>query len=56
MAFALAIVGDDRVVGDGNEIGEKLSACAALTDCERHLLLDVLLLHARLGVRTLNES
>jgi hypothetical protein len=57
LAFAPAIVGDDGVVGDGNEkIGEKLSSCAALTDCERHLLVDALLLHARLGVRTLNES
>jgi hypothetical protein len=56
LAFAPAIVGDDGVVGNDNEIVEKLSACAALNDCERQLLVDVLLLHARLGVRTLNES
>jgi hypothetical protein len=56
LAFAPAIVGDDGVVGNDNEIVEKLSACAALNDCERQLLVDVLLPHARLGVRTLNES
>jgi hypothetical protein len=37
------------VVGEGSEIGEKLKAGRALTEYERHLVLDVWLLHSRLG-------
>jgi hypothetical protein len=52
----LAVVGDDFavIVDDGEiceEIGEKLNARAALIDCERRLIVNVRLLHARLGMR-----
>jgi hypothetical protein len=43
LEFALTVVGED------SEIGEKLKAGEALTEYERHLVLDVWLLHRRLG-------
>ncbi len=39
------------VVGENSEIGEKLRAGRPLTHYERHLMIDVYLLHERLGSR-----
>lgn len=43
LEFALTVVGPD------SEIGEKLKAGRALTEYEQHLMIDVHLLHKRLG-------
>ena len=43
LEFALSVVGHD------SEIGEKLKAGRALTEYELHLMIDVFLLHVRLG-------
>jgi hypothetical protein len=43
LAFALTVVGED------SEIGEKLKAGTPLTEYELHLVVDVWLLHTRLG-------
>jgi hypothetical protein len=43
LEFALTVVGED------SEIGEKLKAGKALTEYERHWVVDVQLLHKRLG-------
>ena len=48
LEFALAVVDHD------SEIGEKLKAGRALTEYELHLMIDVLLLHVRLGSRKLD--
>jgi len=48
LEFALAVVYHD------SEIGEKLKAGEALTEYELHLMIDVLLLHIRLGTRKLD--
>src|SRR5262249_22154629 len=48
LEFALAVVDHD------SEIGEKLKAGEALTEYELHWVLDVLLLHVRLGSRKLD--
>jgi hypothetical protein len=48
LEFALAVVDHD------SEIGEKLKAGEALTEYELHLMIDVLLLHIRLGTRKLD--
>jgi hypothetical protein len=45
LEFALSVVGED------SEIGEKLKTGTPLTDYESHLLVDVHLLHVRLGAR-----
>jgi hypothetical protein len=37
------------VVGEDSEVGEKLKSGTPLTEYERHLLVDVWLLHFRLG-------
>ncbi|MEA2660107.1 MAG: hypothetical protein QOF64_2842 [Candidatus Binatota bacterium] len=43
LEFALTVVGED------SEIGDKLKAGRALTEYERHLVIDVQLLHKRLS-------
>src|SRR5262245_13708943 len=43
LEFALTVVGED------SEVGEKLKAGRALTEYELHLVIDVWLLHKRLG-------
>ena len=43
LEFALTVVGED------SEIAEKLKAGRALTEYERHLMIDVWLLHTRHG-------
>jgi hypothetical protein len=43
LEFALTVVGED------SEIGEKLKAGKALTEYERHLMIDVWLPHYRFG-------
>ena len=48
LEFALAVVDHD------SEIGEKLKAGRALTEYDLHLMIDVLLLHVRLGSRKLD--